>query len=92
MEKKVKIPEQVSAYVEKLFFEYNASLNILRYLMSQDDVIDRYIKDYSNSSGRKYTELEIAKETVSKKYAPKEFVAYNYNFDFDNNTIIYTRV
>ena len=40
MEKKVRIPEQVSTYVEKLFFEYNASVNILRYLMSQDDVKD----------------------------------------------------
>ena len=47
MGKKVIIPEQVSGYVERLFFEYNASVNILRYLMSQDDVKDEYIQRYS---------------------------------------------
>lgn len=92
MEKKVIIPEQVSAYVERLFFEYNASLNILRYLMSQDDVKNEYIQRYSDSSEKKYTELEIVKESISKEYAPVEFSRYNYHFDFENNTIIYTGV
>ena len=92
MEKKVKISESLSAYVERLFFEYNACVNILRYLMSQDDVKDEYIQRYSKYSEEKYTELEIAKAEVTKKYAPVEFAKYTYTFDFDNNTIIYTEV
>ena len=92
MERKVIISDQVSAYVERLFFEYNASLNILRYLMSQDDVKDEYIQRYLDCSEKKYTELEIAKEYISKEYAPYEFGKYNYRFDFENDTIIYTGV
>lgn len=92
MEKKVRIPEQVSTYVEKLFFEYNASVNILRYLMSQDDVKDEYIQRYSKNVQEKYIELETAKREVTKEYAPAEFSRYNYNFDFDDCTIIYTGV
>ena len=63
MEKRVRIPEQVSTYVEKLFFEYNASVNILRYLMSQDDVKDEYIQRYSKSAKEKYIELETAERS-----------------------------
>ena len=92
MEKKVRIPVEVSTYVEKLFFEYNESLNILRYLMSQDDVKDEYIQRYSESSEEKYMELETAKREISKEYAPAEFDRYNYNFDFDNYIITYTGV
>lgn len=92
MEKKVRIPEQVSTYVEKLFFEYNASVNILRYLMSQDDVKDEYIQRYSKNAQEKYIELETVKREVTKEYAPVEFDEYNYNFDFDDYTIIYTGV
>ena len=77
MGKKVIIPEQVSAYVERLFFEYNASLNIIRYL---------------RRSEQKYTELEIVKENIAREYAPVEFSKYNYTFDFEHNTIVYAGV
>ena len=92
MEKKVIIPVDVSTYVEKLFFEYNASLNIVRYLMSQDDVKDEYIQRYLKRTEEKHVELEIVKEEVTKEYAPAELDCYNYNFDFRNYTIIYTGV
>ena len=90
--KRVIIPEQVSNYVERLFFEYQASLNILRYLMSQDGIKDEYLQRYLDVSEQKYTALEIAKSEASKKYVPDVFCKYNYTFDFDNNTIIYTGV
>lgn len=90
MEKKVKIPEKVSAYVEKLFFEYNASLSVVRYLMSQDDVKDEYIQRYLKQCEEKHIELELAKKEVTEEYAPIGFDKYNYNFDFRDYTITYT--
>ena len=60
--------------------------------MSQDDVKDEYIQRYSKSAKEKYIELETAKREVTKEYAPAEFDEYNYNFDFDDYTIIYTGV
>lgn len=92
MEKKVIIPVAVSTYVEKLFFEYNASLNIVRYLMSQDDVKDEYIQRYLKQCEEKHVELEVTKKEVTEEYAPIEFNKYNYTFDFRNYTIIYTGV
>ena len=92
MGKKVIIPEQVSAYVERLFFEYNASLNIIRYLMSQDDIKEEYMQRYLRRSEQKYTELEMVKENIAIEYAPVEFSKYNYTFDFEHNTIVYAGV
>lgn len=38
---KVNIGEQDSVCVERLWYEYNAALGVLRYLMSQSDVLEK---------------------------------------------------
>ena len=86
----VKIGEIASNYIEKLFYEYNASLNILRFLMSQDDVKEENLKTYCDVSEEKYTTLEIGKKEISEKYKPDGINNYNYTFDFDNQSIIYS--
>ena len=52
MGKKVIIPEQVSAYVERLFFEYNARLNVFKFLIKDNDIeqniLDKYQKEIEN--------------------------------------------
>lgn len=86
----INITELESNYIERLFYEYNASLNILRFLMSQNDINQEYLIQYQKTSEEKYTILEIGKKEISTIYKPKEAINYNYTFDFNNNSIIYT--
>ena len=86
----VKIGESESNYIERLFYEYNASLNILRFLMSQDGVRPENLKIYCDASEEKYTTLELGKKEISKMYEPEGVNNYNYRFDFDNQSIIYS--
>lgn len=89
MEKRIKINEGLSAYVEKLFFEYNASQNILRYLASQDDVKKEHLDRYFEDAKQKNIELEMVKKEVSQQYFPKDMFVQRYTFDFDNCEIVY---
>lgn len=86
----VNITELESNYIERMFHEYNASLNILRFLMSQNDINEEYLLKYTKASEEKYIILEIGKKEISERYHPKEIENYNFTFDFDNNSIIYT--
>lgn len=86
----VNILERESDYVFCLFYAYEASLKILRYLMVQKDLSEDDIKRYSKVSEDKYLELQIAKSEYAKKYCPKKDVPYTCVFDFDNDAIIYT--
>lgn len=83
----VNIPSEVSTYVQKLFYEYNAYLNILSYI-SNECKSKEYFDDYMKDSIQKSVELEIAKSNVSNQYKP-EGNMIGYLFDFENETIIY---
>lgn len=89
MEKRIKIDEGVSNYIEKLFFEYNAVNNILRYLTSQDDVKQEYLDRYFKDAEQKNIKLELAKKEISKQCQPKDMCVNRYYFDFDNCEIVY---
>lgn len=89
---RVSIAETDSVYVERLWFEYNAALNILRYLMSQDVVLEKHLQKYADSAEVKYTELELVKKDMIKKYKPDVFTEnqmMNYTFDFDTESLIF---
>lgn len=88
MDKRIRIDEGISTYIEKLFFEYNSALNILRYLASQEDVKQEYLDRYFEDAKNKGIELELAKNEVSKKYQPNGSFS-KYNFDFENCEIVY---
>lgn len=86
----INIPTELSDWIEKLFFEYNARLNVFKFLIKdndiEQDILDKYQKEIEN----KYTELELAKKQVSEQFKPDNFIdSYIYNFNFDENTIIY---
>ena len=87
---KITIPEEESIYMERLFYEYNASLNIIKFLMSQEEVLDKHLQKYLDSSEVKYTEMEMAKNELSNKYKPEGIGEYNYQFLFDESAIEYT--
>lgn len=87
---KVQLTSKESTYVERLWYEYNASLNILRFLMSQETVLEQHLQKYLDSSEEKFAALEIAKNNITKAYKPKELTGdYDYRFDFDDECLIY---
>lgn len=87
----VKIEPEASDYIERLFYEYNASLNILRFLMAQDDVKEKHLKTYCDASEEKYTTLELGKKELSEAYKPGEITGeYTYMFNFDECSIEYS--
>lgn len=91
MEKRiVKIDTQDSNYVERLFFEYNASKDIIAFLMSKDEVKEQHLQKYLDSSEVKYAELELAKASVTEKYRPEDMPEDSqYLFNFNNEEIEY---
>lgn len=89
MEKRIKISNELSVYVERLFFEYNASMRTLRYLASQDDVKQERLDKYFNEAKNIDIELELAKREISDKYRP-EGCFKEYYFDFDTCEIVFT--
>lgn len=84
----INIPEKECVYVERLWYEYNAALGILRYLMSQPDTLEKHLQLYVDSCEAKGVALEIAKQEVSDKYKPEGKVL-SYSFNFDKLTIDY---
>lgn len=84
----VKICEEDSIYVERLWYEYNAALGILRYLMSQSDTLEQHLQLYADSCEAKGVELELAKRGVSNRYKP-EGKLQCYSFNFDDSAIEY---
>lgn len=89
MEKIVKISTENSDYIERLFYEYNASLNILKFLMSQENVKQKHLQLYLDSAEIKNTELEMAKKQVVDIYRSLENIPVDstYVFDFDKEEL-----
>lgn len=80
-----RILNEENAFINYLFYKYNALLNILRYLL-QYEINQEYIQEYTLETEKAYLELETAKKQISDKYKPKELQnkSYNFTFDFDN--------
>lgn len=85
----IKLDSEDSRLVEKAFYEYNASLNILSYLAKQNNINKQYLKEYTKQSERYFIILEEYKNAVSIKYHPNDNNDYTYSFNFENETINY---
>lgn len=83
----IKIDEQVSTYVEKLFYEQNAIQSVIDYLIEKQansEIINKQIERYVETN----SELEKAKYTTALKYAPKSLEHYSkYQFNFTNKSL-----
>lgn len=85
---KVSISPEESAKVERLFFEYNASVDVLRFLMTQKGLPVENLKKYNDVIMEKNWELERAKQEVTAKYRPEG--TSHYVFLFEENAIDFT--
>lgn len=95
MEKKVftvNIGEENSRKMEKIWYEYNASLSIVEHLMQSGNVPFENLQDYLQVAEVRFTESEKTKEALAREFKPEEvdLTKYNYGFDFDNFTITFT--
>ena len=95
MEKKVfvvNIGEENSRKMEKIWYEYNASRDIIAFLMQQENVKFENLQDYLFVSEKRFVESEKMKETLAKEFKPEEvdLTKYNYGFDFNDFTITFT--
>lgn len=87
----VNIRKEEANYLERLYFEYQAALSIIRYLTTQDGIKEEYLERYTKSHDEKFTAFEIAKQDILNEYRPEGVEKYNYFIDFDKATVEYTK-
>ena len=76
----VNIPTELSDWIEKLFFEYNALKDLIVYMSKDPDVREEDKDYYLEKLGTMYSKLELAKEQVVAKYAPDSYKTYKFLF------------
>lgn len=87
----VKIDSEDSVLVERKYFEHMAGKDTVAFLMKDKDIKWDTLQHYINVVESRFTELELTKEAITKKYLPNDFedATYTYSFDFNNESIIY---
>ena len=87
---KIFIEKKESDDIQKLHYEYHASLNILSYLLKQENINEDYLNQYFKKSEEYNISLNYYISQIIKKYEIKlNTKIYNYEFDFDNYRLIY---
>ena len=87
----VKIDSEDNVLVERKFFEHAAGRDNVAFLMRDRNISWETLQHYVNVVEERFIELEITKEEIARKYEPKELegASYNYQYDFNNESIIY---
>ncbi len=85
---KIKITLEESRLLEKSIYEYQASLNILNFLLQQKNINKDEINKYIKQSEEFYIFSNEIKKEIIKKYI-KYHENYNYYFNFDKCEIEY---
>lgn len=86
---RVKMEPNDIQLIERLFYEYNASKDLVGYLMQQDKVNEDYLQQYINITEKRFTELEMHKDMMDRQYRPEGINPVNYSFDFINEELVY---
>lgn len=87
----VYIPEDELNNLERAWYEYNGSRDIIAYLMSQPNVRWEILQEYINVSEAKFAKCEMEKVRLATQYKPEgvDLNKYNFNFDFQNCTLTF---
>lgn len=87
----IEIAETDAREVERLWYQYNGSRDIIKFLMSDKTVDFDVLQEYINVAEDRFTELEMKKAAVAKIYKPEEvdLTKYNFSFDFNEDRIIF---
>lgn len=89
---KVNIGEENSREMEKAWYEYMASANILAFLMKEEGIRFDLLQEYINVAEIRFVECEKMKERFAKQFKPDEvdLTKYNYGFNFEEFAIEFT--
>lgn len=86
---KVQITPEESENIENLFLTYNSYMSMLEFLATSGDMSDSPLYDKKwNEASKIWIDLDKAKRAVELKYKPKGDWA-RYEFDFDNNQVVF---
>ena len=87
----VDVPAEEMVELERLWYEYNASRDIIAFLMQQKGVIWETLQEYINVSEKRFTECEMKKVSLATNYKPAEvdLTKFNYSFDFQDDKITF---
>lgn len=87
MEKKIKIEEEMSNYIERLQYEKNARENLCAFLIRQGLSQTEDFKYYHDEYKDAYIQYEMAKKELEDKYVPKKGTRWELNFSTSEITI-----
>lgn len=85
--KTVTISREEINQIERLFFRYNASKDIVAFLMSKNDLNEDALKSYVDTAEQRFIELELMKRNVVAAYGGNP--DKDYMFTFENATLTY---
>lgn len=57
--------------------------------MEQDKVNEQYLQQYLNIAEKRFTELEMNKNLMDKRYRPEGINPSSYSFDFETEELEY---
>lgn len=92
MTQRISIPTDISNYIGQLYYEYNASINLLNYLIKMNASTE-LLKQKIAESEQKNKELEMAKELCVNTYKPTNCPKkFSYEFNFFTDELIITPI
>ena len=85
----IKIPEDMSNYIEGLMYEVNARKDLVAFCIERgvdinNDIFQRYHKEYIDFSAQ----YEIAKKEMENTYIKPKYPNCKWNLDFSINTVL----
>ena len=86
--KTVVISKEEITLIERLFFQYNATKDIVAFLMSKNDLNEVALQSYMEKAEQRFVELELAKRNIVVAYGGNP--DKDYMFTFENATLTYT--
>lgn len=86
---KITIDEQDNREIWKLFHKYNAVLNILSYISSNEENYSPFLEKKFDEATNLYIELEDAKAKCVRKYIPSDLNYNTYYFNFEKQELIF---
>lgn len=88
MEKKISIRENENNYLQKVCFEYESVVKLIKYLMRLNTPIEK-IENYIPVAIEKFTIMELAKNEVLNKYLSPEVKGYEVIFE---ESVVLTKI
>ena len=87
----VKLESADARAVERIWYEYNGTRDIMQFLAKDTDVQWKVLDEFRRVAAAQFAECEMTKNSVANKYKPEEvdLSKYNYSYDFFEDQIVF---